>query len=120
MSRTRVDFYLVDTNRQDEIMNVVCKLTEKAYFRKHQVFIFCNNQQQAETVDEMLWSFRDDSFVPHNIQGEGPTPPPPIQIGYNDAPRRFNDILINLADTVPNFYQQFGRVLQVVSSEEKN
>ena len=36
---------------------------------------------------------RTTAFIPHNLQGEGPEPPPPIQIGYQEEPRGFNDII---------------------------
>lgn len=114
----RVDFYLLSNNEVNAVQNLACRLVEKAYLRGHRIFVLCKNQQEAEAIDELLWTFKDDSFIPHNLQGEGPEPPPPVQIGFNQEPRGFNDILINLTDDIPSFHMRFKRVLELVSADE--
>lgn len=116
----RVDFYLLANDQPNAHWLVACRLLEKAYFKGHRVFVYCANQRDAELLDDLLWSFKDDSFIPHNLQGEGPEPPPPIHIGYGKEPRGFNDILLNTTDTIPPFYTKFKRVIELVmNSEEK-
>ena len=118
MSPIRVDFYLLASDQPDAKWLVACRLLEKAYIRGHRVFVYCDNKQDAEHLDELLWTFRDDSFIPHNLQGEGPEPPPPVQIGYDKEPRGFNDILLNMANSIPLFYGKFKRVMELVTNIE--
>ena len=115
----RVDFYLLDKSEPEALWLLACRLIEKAYARGHRVFVQCQNQQDAERLDELLWTYKDDSFIPHNLQGEGPEPPPPVQIGFDKEPRGFNDILINLTDPVPHFFTRFSRVIELVSADEE-
>lgn len=114
MLQTRVDFYLLASNQPDAHWLLACRLIEKAYNKGHKIYVFCTHQQEAELIDELLWSFKDDSFIPHNLQGEGPEPPPPVQIGYDKEPRGFNDILFNLSPRIPAFYTRFKRVIEIV------
>jgi DNA polymerase III subunit chi len=118
MPPIRVDFYLLESGLSQARWLVACRLLEKAYARGHRVYVFCQHQQDAELLDELLWTFKEDSFIPHNLQGEGPEPPPPIQIGYANEPRGFNDILLNLSDRIPPFYSKFKRVMELVSNVE--
>ncbi|QMT61144.1 DNA polymerase III subunit chi [Legionella sp. PC997] len=118
MPSIRIDFYLLASDQNDARWSVACRLLEKAYAKGHKVYVLCNNKHDAELLDELLWTFKDDSFIPHNLQGEGPEPPPPIQIGYEREPRGFNDILLNLADYIPDFYSKFKRVMQIVANVE--
>ncbi len=118
MSLIRVDFYLLASDHMDALWLVACRLLEKAYKRNHRVYVHCANQNDAEFLDDLLWSFRDDSFVPHNLIGEGPEPPPPIQIGFGKEPRGFNDILLNLAPEIPIFHSKFKRIMELVSNQE--
>ncbi|RUR19977.1 DNA polymerase III subunit chi [Legionella sp. km535] len=118
MSPIRVDFYLLTSDQPDAKWLVACRLLEKAYARGHRVFVSCDNRQDAEHLDELLWTFRDDSFIPHNLQGEGPEPPPPIQIGYDKEPRGFNDILLNMGSAIPLFHGKFKRIMELVSNIE--
>lgn len=118
MPRIRVDFYLLNKTEDDERNVVVCRLLEKAYLKGHQVYVHCSNQKHAHQIDERLWNYKDESFVPHNLVGEGPNPPPPIQIGYQAVPRGFNDIVFNLTDEIPDFVHRFSRIIEVVSANE--
>jgi len=99
-------------------MLLACRLLEKAWRHGHRVYVYCGDKQQAEALDELLWTFKDDSFIPHNLQGEGPEPPPAVQIGHSQEPRGYNDILMNLADSIPSFYTRFKRVIELVSNDE--
>lgn len=118
MPPIRVDFYLLESKEESARNLLACRLVEKAYLRGHRVFIYCNNQQEAHLLDELLWTFKDNSFIPHNLQGEGPEPPPPIQIGYQSEPRGFNDILLNLNQDLPAFYARFQRIMEIVPNDE--
>lgn len=119
MSPIRVDFYLLSSTEQTAFGLFACRLIEKAYQRGHRIYIHCNNQTDAERLDELLWTYKDDSFIPHNLQGEGPEPPPPVQIGFEKEPRGFNDVLINLADSIPPFFSRFKRVIELVAADEE-
>lgn len=118
MQPTRVDFYLTNDDHPDAVWLLACRLTEKAYQLGHRVFVHCKNQEDAERIDELLWTYKEDSFIPHNLQGEGPEPPPPIQIGFDKEPRGFNDILINLTDEIPPFFTRFSRIIELVGNDE--
>lgn len=117
----RVDFYLLSQNESDALWLTACRLLEKAYHKKHRVFVYCAHQHDAEHLDELLWTFKPDSFIPHHLQGEGPEPPPPIQIGYRDQaePRGFTDILLNLT-TTPTFCMRFERIMEIVANDEQS
>lgn len=118
MPPIRVDFYLIASEQAQARWLLACRLLEKAYNKGHRVYVHCTNQHDAEFLDELLWTFKDDSFIPHNLQGEGPEPPPPVQIGYAEDPKGFNDILLNLTDEIPAFYTRFKRVMELVSNVE--
>ena len=114
----RIDFYLTTKEEQNAIWLLACRLIEKAYLKGHRVYIHCKDQNDAEFLDDLLWTFKDDSFIPHNLQGEGPEPSPPVQIGFAHEPRGFNYILINMADPIPPFYSRFKRIIEIIAANE--
>lgn len=115
MALIRVDFYLLNNPQPEAVGLVACRLLEKAYQRGHRVFVYCETQQNAEHLDELLWTYKDNAFIPHNLQGEGPEPPPPVQIGCGTEPRGFNDILLNMATTIPTYFTRFRRIMEIVA-----
>jgi DNA polymerase-3 subunit chi len=112
---TRVDFYLVNNPEPNATWLIACRLLEKAYQRGHRIFVYCETQKDAEYLDELLWTYKDESFIPHNLQGEGPEPPPPVQIGYGAEPRGFDDVLLNMSGTIPAYFSRFRRVMEIVA-----
>lgn len=114
----RVDFYLSTSDQPQAGWLIACRLLEKAWQRGHRVFVYCDNADDATLLDELLWTYKDDSFIPHNLQGEGPEPPPAVQIGYGSEPRGFNDILLNMSSTIPSFHSRFRRIMEIVTNSE--
>ncbi len=115
----KIDFYILQDETPKADWRFMCRLIEKAYELGHQIYVHCANEQDAFAFDELLWEFNPASFIPHHLQGEGPEPPPPVQIGFqNKCTSR--DICVNLAHEVPEFYEQFKRICEVVSPHEED
>lgn len=115
---SRVDFYLLKQTDPKARYPFTCRLVEKAYHHKHKIYIHTADEKEAHLLDDLLWTFKDESFLPHNLYGEGPNPPPAIQIGFTDNPSGFNDVLINLSAEVPSFYKRFKRVIEIIPEED--
>lgn len=111
-----IDFYLTNDSTIEACYKLVCQLVDKAYQQKRSVYIHANSEPEAQTLDDLLWTFRDDAFIPHSLISQTDTN---IQIGHNIEPKKFNDILINLTNEVPKFFQQFQRVLEIVPQSSK-
>ena len=115
----RVDFYVLERADEHARLTLACRLAEKAYRLNNTVYLHTSNRANAEHLDQLLWTFRDGSFVPHTLAGDSEDmADSPIVIG-NDAdgvePR---DLLINLCDDIPGFAANFPRVAEVVNKDE--
>jgi DNA polymerase-3 subunit chi len=113
----KIDFYVMNDDPGTSRLQVACKLIEKAYAQKHQIYIHTDNELGANEMDELLWTYRDDSFLPHHITGDGPEPAPPIQIGFSEPAAKHRDIMLNLSAGVPVFHTQFQRILEIVPAD---
>jgi len=116
---TRVDFYLTKTGQQKQILVTACRLAEKAFSRGHHVFIHTDDAASAQQLDELMWTFRQGSFVPHAVveQGNQPDKHDKVVIGHDHDPEFAHDVLINLASTIPEFFSRFERVAEIVSGD---
>lgn len=94
-----------------------CQLAAFYYLQNKKVFIYTDNQQDAFAVDEYLWQFDGDSFVPHNLLGEGPRYGTPVEISWQ-TPTHPRPILINLSTSVPDFAINFQQVIDFVPFAE--
>ena len=65
----RIDFYVLAQTDERARQLLACKLAEKAWRLENSVYIHTKNAADAERLDELLWTFRDGSFVPHGLAG---------------------------------------------------
>jgi len=122
---TQVSFYLLENNQtstaqysaEQAPLIAACQQASHFYRQQQKVFIFTENQKQAELIDELLWSFEADSFVAHNLPGEGPAYGSPVEISWFE-PKNRRPILINLTSTVPHFAQKFSHIVDFVPTDE--
>ncbi|MEZ5561937.1 MAG: DNA polymerase III subunit chi [Gammaproteobacteria bacterium] len=110
----RVSFYVLDAQEPVARLNFACKLTEKAYKLGQRIHICTGSRSEAEVLDRMLWTFRQGSFVPHEQVDPARPPAAPVTIGSGTDSPPAVDLLINLADEVPDCYQQFARVAEII------
>ncbi len=115
----QVDFYLLQASSKRNPLKVAVQLIEKAWNGGQSVYILCSNQQQVEQLDQLLWTFKANSFIPHNTLCTDKPNNEPIIIGTEyQAPA--SDILLNLSNRQPENPQQCQRVLEVVAAEEES
>lgn len=118
----RIDFYLIQDEHPDALRRVATRLLEKACAQQLRTWVVCDNQADAETLDDWLWAYEADSFLPHclaNCIPEGLNPP--IQISTDTtavAPNTF-DLLLNLSEKKPDNIEGFQRVLELVAPHQK-
>jgi DNA polymerase-3 subunit chi len=115
----RVDFYLLAAAGESSRRLFACRLAEKAYRLQHTVHIQAVDRQHAQQLDELLWTFRNGSFVPHEVVGaQTDAGIAPVTIGVGTDEVRTGDLLINLTDEVPEHLNSFPRVAEIVTSDE--
>jgi len=115
----RVDFYVLQRTDERSRHTLACRLAEKAYRLENTVYIHAKNRSDAEQLDELLWTFRDGSFVPHALSDAGDeTAASPVIIGAAPDGVESRDLLINLCDEIPAFADSFPRVAEVVTADE--
>tara|TARA_R110000868_G_scaffold410505_1_gene698740 strand:- start:28547 stop:28972 length:426 start_codon:yes stop_codon:yes gene_type:complete len=110
----QIDFYVTKTAQKHQAYSLIAKLAEKALASDQQLYIHCNDENQCQEVDDFLWSYQDTSFLPHEIIDEQAQPTTSIHLGWAQHTPAQPDILLNLAATVPDSYQAFKRVMEIV------
>ena len=114
----RADFYLIAKPRfREDPLLLVCELVKKAYAAEQPTLVLARSRDQAEQLDEKLWEFDDESFIPHQVVGDADDDaftavlivPPDLQTP--DRP-----LVINLRDEcAPGLFE---RVLEVIPADD--
>ena len=113
----RADFYLIDKPRfREQPLLLVCELAKRGYAANLSILVLARDAAQAEAIDDLMWSFDPDEYLPHQIAGmdEGDDDTP-ILISTPDMDIPARPLLINLRDAAPA--GNFDRVLEVVPAD---
>ena len=114
---TQVDFYILEDTTPRARPLLTCRLTEKAWKQGHRVFINTQSAEQLGELDDLLWTFRPGSFIPHGVytrSGEAQ----PVELGHAIEPAGHDDVLVNLSGEVPPWFSRFERVAELVGPDE--
>ena len=113
----RVDFYVSEDAGADVRLRLACRIAEKAYLAKQQIVVLLDDPEALRRFDELLWTFGDGSFVPHDAVGaEGAACEAPVALTTGPLPSGHTDVLLSLAGSVPPFFDKFGRVAEFLDA----
>lgn len=114
----RADFYLIDKPRfRDDPLLLVCELARRAFEARIPTVILARDAAQAEALDEKLWEFDPDAYVPHQIAGDEEDEATPVLIvpPELEAPRRA--LAINLREDCATGFETVKEVVAAAESE---
>tara|TARA_R110001592_G_scaffold93981_2_gene272503 strand:- start:21093 stop:21527 length:435 start_codon:yes stop_codon:yes gene_type:complete len=116
----RADLYLLSTPAMTEQVKFCCRLCEKAFLDFKRIHIQTSQSIQNEALDTALWTFKPDSFLPHDI-GQAVTSLPPIVIDSQNLQEDYfssSNLLILLATQLPSNAKRFDRICILVPNIE--
>lgn len=114
---TQIDFYIISEQMPDDRYQFTCRLADKVYGQGHRIYIHTGSDDEVRHLDRLLWTFRDQSFIPHGSVGMADPELTPVLLGAGEAPEREDDVLINLAAEVPGFFSRFERVAEIIDAD---
>ena len=136
MDAPRIDFYLVEEPGAAACDAAACRVAETAWRRGHRVHLHADSPESARRLDDLLWTWRDESFVPHAVCGAGEAGAgdagasdagaggggagggASVTIGWSALPELADDVLLNLDSRVPDGFERFARVAEVVGGSD--
>ena len=113
----RADFYLIAKPRfRDDPLLLVCELAKRAFESGQPALILARSADQADALDEKLWEFDEQAFIPHQIAGDDDDAITPVLIVAPGTETPDRTLVINLRDEcAPGLFE---RVLEVIPADE--
>jgi len=112
---TRIDFH---SNVPDKIQ-YACRLVRKARAANCEIVLLAGDRAQLAALDEALWTFSEQEFLPHVIAGDALAAKTPVVLTDNEnAELPHHQILINLSNASPTHFARFERMFEIISSND--
>ncbi|MBV7257043.1 DNA polymerase III subunit chi [Pacificimonas sp. WHA3] len=99
---------------------VLPKLAVKALRAGHRVLVHIGDPAQADAVDDVLWTFDQDSFLPHGIAGTEHDSEQPLLIADSFEGANAADLAIAMAGRLPGEEAGFRRVLFLFDGNDED
>ena len=120
---TPVEFHILSETGDVARLRYACRLVEQAYEQGQRCYVYADSNDQAKRMDDTLWTFRDQAFIPHEILSQdSPSHPRIVAIIGNSpvAPTEFQSLLINISESIPETFGSFTRVCEVVDADPQH
>jgi DNA polymerase-3 subunit chi len=112
---TRVDFH----SKVPDKLLYACRLVRKACAADMRVVVFTQDRTQLDALDEALWTFSEQDFLPHVMAGDALAAQTPVILTDDaEAALPHHQILINLSGETPPHFARFERLFEVISTDE--
>ena len=109
---------------EEKAIDFVCELTGKITYKNFslidskKISIRCSNAEQASILDERLWGYPKNMYIPHKITTQKDSKDCNVLISYPGLKNEEDFFyLINLNPQIPSNYCDFKKTYQIVITD---
>jgi DNA polymerase-3 subunit chi len=108
----QIDFYVLQ-NEALTAERLACRLAMMAWEQGYTIALLTDNEQDASDMDDLMWNYPHERFLPHAIAGGEQSAP--VLIGTaTSLPEEQGEVIINLSNTAVANPGKFKRLLEIV------
>jgi DNA polymerase-3 subunit chi len=112
---TQIEFHFNTTER----LQYTCRLLRKAQRSALRVGVV-GSEASLRQLDSALWSFSEVDFLPHSTSADDAEvqTASPIRLHVDPVQLSGMDLLVNLGDDVPQGFETFPRLIEIVATDD--
>ena len=112
---TEIWFYHLESQPLERALPA---LLEKTLERGWRAVVETSSRERATAIDSMLWTYRDDSFLPHAIAGDETDPDQPVLITMDDGNPNAANVRFYVDRAVPRSGDGYERIFFLFSGHD--
>ncbi|MGV3592023.1 MAG: DNA polymerase III subunit chi [Gammaproteobacteria bacterium] len=114
----KANFYLLKQADAHACRLLACRLAEQQAKQGQRVCLLADTPEAAQELDQLLWTFTPESFVPHALAGDPAASTLPVVVTHgNEAPAGTTCIL-NLGSEAPMNQPTLNAIAEFVPNED--
>jgi DNA polymerase-3 subunit chi len=115
----QIEFYVLAGSDARARWRFACQEVEKAYLAGEHVYVALEDAADLQAFDNLLWTFADRSFVPHEpLAPDSAWDDTPVLLGAGAAAPSGAQTLVNLATALPAGVTEAARVIEIIDADE--
>jgi len=114
---TRFDFYHLQKSTLEQTLPKLC---EKAYSTGKHIKIMVGNSERVEFINSLLWTYSEESFLPHGSKKDGFAEEQPIFISDDETNENNASFLILVDGAKPavSLLENYERVMNIFDGND--
>lgn len=108
----KVSFYLFEKSNERQVEST-CRLCRKILRKSQRIWLHCPTQELQQQLDDLLWSFDTESFIPHGID----QPHARVCISAS-LPEETGRIVFNFNNQALEQYARFSHIIEIIENNE--
>jgi DNA polymerase-3 subunit chi len=114
----RADFYVLEGTDSRQRWRFACQEIEKAFLAEERVLVWLDSEADVAAFDDLLWTFADRSFIPHEPLGaDSDWDETPVLLSAGREPPTAAQVIVNLAAAAPPGLDRVTRVIEIVDAD---
>ncbi|TCT36416.1 DNA polymerase III subunit chi [Martelella mediterranea] len=114
---TEVLFYHLTESKLDAALP---PLVEKSVERGWRVTVQATSEGMCDRLDQLLWTFRADSFIPHGVESEEGTAEQPVLLTIQSADTNQSDIRFYVETAEVADIERYQRVVVMFDGHDND
>ncbi len=107
--------------KNKEKNKIIFELVERLYYEGEKVLIYCKSEERASELDRFLWTYKQESFIPHRIfHYEEAEAPEIIAIVTEEINPIGADSIIVDEKCRLDFSQQFKKIYEFIEQSKED
>lgn len=109
MAKPRITF--IPVNTPQEKLDRICALVQQQHEFGRRILMITPNDEASKFIDQLLWRYKEDSFIPHTIASQASKD----DIVITTLVQNLNQahVLINLSPNVPSIFNEFEEIFEL-------
>ena len=112
----KVDFYIYEISDYQSYQKLVCNVIEETYNKNSNVLLLCEDEESCESFDQMLWTFKDIAFIPHERTKKNRITTQRVDLATTDQ----SLILMNLSYSFPESFETHSQIIEMSGYDENS
>lgn len=113
----KANFYLLKQNTEQARRLLACRLAEQQAKQGQRVCILADTPDAAQEIDQLLWSFTPESFLPHALADDPAAATLPVLIAHGNAAPAGTTCILNLGSEAPLNQPTLNAIAEFVAND---
>ena len=96
------------------------KLLEKVLEHGHRAVVLADSKERVEMLNTTLWTYEENSWLPHGSDGDGPPEAQPIFLTAEERNPNGANVLVTIDGQKPTKTDGFERIIDIFDGQNED